>query len=231
MILREFAKQGTVIREKPSNYAASISGVLLITLVGSGKVFVSVTGDIFRVWNRNITSLQSGKHEVKEMQHDYYQGCDGVEICFIKAERKEALRIKQIILDKFIGTGMLYNKSSDAAVPAKGWVRTTETRKKHREKQLGKMIPPMVRKKMSASHTGKKMSEETKKKKSLIMKEVNKDVWLRNRAKKVVIDGKLYPSTREAARLLGMNPGCISHRLRSDLHPTFQYHTEETKEK
>jgi hypothetical protein len=85
-----------------------------------------------------------------------------------------------------------------------GFVPTTETREKIRRKLTGTHRPIEVREKLSASHSGKKLSEEHKNKISLGLKGVH--------AKQVVCltTGQVYVSATEAARKTGISRSGIT---------------------
>ena len=73
--------------------------------------------------------------------------------------------------------------------------RTPEHKKKIRDALVGRKTTEEARKKMSESHKGKQMNEKN------------------GKSKKVIIDGKEYPSLREASRQLGINVHKLYYRV------------------
>lgn len=92
-----------------------------------------------------------------------------------------------------------------------GFVPTAETREKIRKKLTGTHRPASVREKLSASHSGKSLSEEHKNKIKMSCARIN--------GKKVVCltTGTVYASAAEASRKTGISSSGITACCRGEM--------------
>lgn len=151
----------------------------------SGKFYIGSTRDLYQRVCSHIKELRNGRHSNSEFQKDYESAENKtIRFSFIRVDdRKEGYVIEQLLLDKHLPSGRLYNVFTNAAVAGHGGKWTSEAKAKQ-------------------SKVGKDNAESGK---------LN-NAWKAN-SRAVSINGVVYPSIRVAAEKLGINYNTLLYRF------------------
>jgi group I intron endonuclease len=123
-----------------------IPAVYLIEDESTGRVYVGSTGDIAARLTEHSWQLYNRRHHNRHLQKAYNDG-RRLSITYHPLSTEEnALIAEQTVLDRFAGSGLLYNIALCASAPMRGRKASEETKEK-----------------MRRSMTGFRHSEETKK--------------------------------------------------------------------
>jgi group I intron endonuclease len=184
----------------------------------NGKVYVGIT-------RRNCEDRWRKGHGYRNNKHFYSAivkyGWDNIrhDIIYDDLTESEAkdLEVAWIAMHQSDNPLHGYNHSKGGEGKS-GFVPTAETREKIRRKLTGTHRPVSVREKVSASHTGKRLSEEHKAKIRASCECIN--------GKKVVClsTGKVYVSAADASRKTGISSSGITACCRGEI--PFIKHTE-----
>lgn len=208
-----------------------------LTHKSTGLHYVGSTGDLYTRIVQHKKMLRYGKHKNGNLQKAYDE--DPVfSLSFVETETKEdAVIIEQTLLDQLKPKGLLFNIAIDAVNPNQGLQVSDEVKERLRDAAFNQFSTPQAKKQHSDlikkkwqdeeyrnKHIGVKHSDERVAKNSQTVKALWQDPEYRKKMMergglKISIDGVVYNSIAEAARLLGISEGCISYRCKS---PNFQ---------
>jgi group I intron endonuclease len=189
----------------------AISGIYSITNKNNGNKYIGSAVHIKHRWNCHISDLNKNKHHSIYLQRawDKY-GADCFEFSVIEyCEKDKLIEREQFFIDIFCPT---YNILPTAG-SCLGMKHSDEAKKKNALAHMGNsyavlyMRSDEARKKFSAIHKGKIVSEETRKKISLAHKghiasdETKEKMSKARKGKKL---NPLSPETREKISLAGM---------------------------
>ena len=95
-------------------------GVLIVKHVNTNRYLISYSKDLYFTRNSLLSQLRHKKSKVTELQ-ELYNLDDELSLKYIFTEYvDEAIKIKQLILDKCLDTGLLFNRSIVANKALKG---------------------------------------------------------------------------------------------------------------
>ncbi len=206
---------------------------------------------IYKITNTINNKIYIGAHSTEDI-HDSYMGSG---IAVKRAQKKygmdnftkEILHVfntreemyekeREIVNLEFINRSDTYNAGiggKGAPMALIGW--SDEQRKLISENTAKVMQTPEMRERLSKSHTGKKQSEETNRKRSETIKAMyathpmnrtGSKLTEAHKAKisrRVSIDGVLYSSGTEAANALGISRSGLDYRLKCDKFPEWKF--------
>lgn len=153
----------------------SVSGIYVILNTKNGNIYIGQTQDFRKRCKEHAKRLNKGRHENSHLQHAWNKYGESsfkfqlLEYCDVDKLNKR----EQHFLDIYMKKGICYNIAKDATAPARGAIRSIESRLKMSASQ--KKRPPMTeetRLKFSArrgeNHPmfGKSHSEESRRKMS-----------------------------------------------------------------
>lgn len=192
-------------------------GAYVITHMESGKRYIGSTSDLRARKTVHMAYLNTGTHVNQALQEAFNSDPD-LEFRFYPTEtREEAYDIEQLLLDRNHGKPDCLNIASNARLPWLGRKHTEETKAKmsetasqrpdlsDEEKQRLRILrvgiphSDEVRSRMSESHKGKPSPA----------------------ARPVMVNGVLYRSGLEAARMLGMPASTVKKKLNDPTNQEF----------
>lgn len=219
-----------------------LSAAYILQHVKSGKIYIGSTGDIYRRKNKHYSSLISGNHHVTSLQEAYNSNPNIRFFVILTNNREEAYDYEQQLLNHYNGIRPLFNIATNAVRSWLNLKHSEETKNKIREKVKIRMQDPNYSIMLSNANKGKIISAETKVKisKSLAgiirsnatkekirsrmlgrakSKEHAEKISQRNKLKSrpISINGVHYESIAAAGIALGIHPGTIPSKLKSNL--------------
>lgn len=184
--------------------------VYLIKHPASGKMYVGSTGNFYEREDNHRKELSRGRHGNQPLQAAFNADNSIWFWYLLVADADLACDYEQLILDRFKGTGVLFNIATDARAPGKGLIRSDETRKRMSESHVGKTHSEESRRKMSESLTGTVFTAERCMNISNALKSSDRV----NRSA-VVIEGVHYESASDAARTHCVTPATVLNRVKN----------------
>uniref|UniRef100_A0AAU7PF76 GIY-YIG endonuclease superfamily protein n=1 Tax=Burkholderia phage vB_BgluM-SURPRISE13 TaxID=3159457 RepID=A0AAU7PF76_9VIRU len=169
----------------------SIHAVYILLLEECDMYYIGSTNDLYKRIYAHTLDLKRNEHGNSSFQKHYNAAKNkALRISFIRvADRDEGYKIEQLLLDKHIGSGKLFNVFTNSAVAGHG----------------GKWSPEN---KLKQSEVGKRNAITGKMEKA----------W-KSTSKAVSIDGVVYPSISQAARELGVNLNTLMWRFAESKKP------------
>lgn len=140
---------------KTESRRVKCSAAYIFRHVSSGKIYVGSTSDLQRRKRTHERQLRNGNHHTKKFQKLFNADPNFDFSVILTRTPEEAIAIEQEIIDRYLPAGILLNSTFNAYITGLGHTVSEE----HREK-LRKL------------RTGFKVSEETKRIQSTIMKKV-----------------------------------------------------------
>lgn len=213
---------------------ARVPGVYVITDVTAQKAYIGSTCNLGRRLYDHNRNLERNCHTNWQLQRAYNAGHQLRVTTIPVKEDVSVLDVEQKLLDKYIDTGLLYNISREVSAPTLGLKMSQETRDKvsaatkgrrhtpetiekmkiaFAGRNLGRVLSAEHRAKISASQIGKTISEEQRVK----LRETKTE-----QMQPVIVDGVVYSSISEAARILDMNSGSVHRRIHSANYPNWE---------
>lgn len=173
----------------------SFPAVYILLLEECGMYYIGSTSDLHSRITNHLSKLRRGKHDNGSFQKCYDAAKNkSFRVKYIRAkDRKEAYEIEQLLLDKHMDSGLLFNRFTIAETNGHGGKWSEEA-------------------KLKQSDVGKRNVEAGK----------LSSAWAA-RSRSVSIDGKSYPSIRAAARSLGMEPYTLTNRFNNLGKPGSRY--------
>lgn len=138
----------------------------------------------------------------------------------------DVLALEQRLLDKFIDTGLLYNRARNALAPGMGMEDSLETRAKKSASKKGIPQDAELIEKRAAANRGQKRSAETCERIGAAKRgntfwvgkthsEETKQLLSVVRSKPVEVEGVAYPSISTAAQAHGLSVSTAQKRVAS----------------
>lgn len=181
--------------------------------------YVGSSKDIEERRDTHFKLLQSGKHPNRRLQAAYDANPNFDFVGLVLGDREAAFDYEQSVLDELGYGPELLNISRNARYcRVDGLKHTDETKEKIRAAAMGhthnqgRKHTVETRAKVSAALTGRPVSQETRDK----IRESNSEY-----ARSVSIDGTVYPSIAEAARVLGLKKPTLRYRVESESFPSY----------
>lgn len=180
----------------PKNKLKNKAGCYVITHCQSGSIYIGSSVNLASRVPGNLNALKRDAHKNKNLQ-ELFNKDPAVTVVVKQTETEEAARkLEQYLVDTLLPTGVLCN------------VAVVDVTKS----TFGRKRPDDVVEKIISANTGRKPSEDTRKKMSDAQKKylttpegtarLQKNIEKISR--KVTIDGVDYPSILEASRTLGI---------------------------
>lgn len=145
---------------KTKNRAFNRPGNYTITVENTPVVYSGSSGCVNKRIGKHKNSLENGVHPYQELQEAYNENKNIIiDITYTK-NREEAYQAEQALID----TGKCINKALDAKYPGKGVSPTEFNIQRIKETHTGKIVSDETRKKLSMANTGRVTTEETKEK-------------------------------------------------------------------
>lgn len=166
-------------------------------------------------WKEHTWDLKADKHHNQILQRAYnkYQTLEFDILAYCTEDKLNSM--EQSLIDAYYDEDNCANLAKDVIAPTRGRKHSDETRAKM--SISGKARLPFseeTRRKIAIGNTGKKHTDEAKAKVSAANKgRVQSEERKTKTAKQVVIHNIWYPSIREAARQLGVDPKTIRNIL------------------
>lgn len=176
------ANTGSIkLRRKDHKFPA----VYILYLEECGMYYIGSTGDLYQRTYTHRLDLRNGYHHNGTFQKCYTNSKDKIiRISFIRVKgRQEGFDLEQLLLDKYINSGLLFNVVKSARTNGLGGKWTPEAKEK--QSQVGK----------NNAETGKL-----------------KNAW-KSTSRPVTIDGVRYDSISDAARKLGVSQSTLAWRF------------------
>jgi group I intron endonuclease len=204
------------------NLSKDIMGVYLISAMHSSLIYVGSSKSLRRRFREHCVDLKAGNSKNKQLQDMYatapYELAFDVRL-FEITDRNLAYEVEEVLINFTAEKGLLANMS----LSSKG--------------QSLRHFPEETRKRLSDSATGRKLSDETKHKLSLIhmgkvlspahklnLANANKEKWenkefvekwKKSKCKQVEVDGVTYSSLTEAGNHHNCHAGRVFARIKS----------------
>ena len=185
-------------------------GVYRITIVSTGEFYIGSAANLRKRKTTHLTDLKNGTHYNRRLQEAYSRGLElHWEVLEYSEDREIAFDKEQSELDKYLGSRLLLNRSTDARNSFSGMERapmSVDSRLRLSSERPGVPRSEETRLKIGLANKGRKFEGDTLER-----------LKLRNleKGKPVTVDGKTYPSASQAARELGISPKTA--RKRSNL--------------
>lgn len=213
----------------------ALCGAYELKHLASGKVYYGSTGDIERRRREHLNSLRRGEHHNHALQGLVSENPE-VELVFYPTDSLESARAME---QDRINSESSLNVAVDAVTSVNGLMAIPEVAKRHSERLIGNTNAAgskhteewkANKSKSMKGNThllGHRHSEETRRQYSETRKgRVNDPDHVARSAEgrtreRAVIDGKTYQNASVAARELGMSPGGVKKRCRSDKFPNW----------
>lgn len=241
-IVEEFKKIGWVVESVPSSSHDKVMscGAYLIIHPSSKKCYIGSHKNLYSRQYQHHYLLNHKKHWLNEFQAEYNKDPKIIPLFIITNDREEAYDLEQLILDKFYGTDLLFNKAKDARLALKGIEVSVITRNKlsiagsnrilspehrtrigaattKRYKLLSKEDRDKINEKISNSHLGKIQSPERR--------ALSKIAAMKN-AKKILVDGINYESIAAVERTFNICASSVIKRIKSSNFPSWHYESD-----
>lgn len=184
------------------------SCIYIIQNTKTKHVYIGQAQDVRARWIAHKSSLRLGKHGNVHLQRAWNKYGENVfkfsvlEYCTVDQLNER----EQHYLNTHIPNGICYNVAKDVIAPMRGIKDSPETLEKKRKAQLGKVLSPEHRLKISLAQKGRTLSEEKKQHLSKI-----------NTGKK----RNLTPEQREA----------LSQKMKGNTYSKGKFPSEETRKK
>ncbi len=161
----------------------------VLLLVECGKYYIGSTNNLYKRIYDHRRDLERNEHANSSFQKAYNAAENkSLRLIFIRVEsRKEGYEIEQLLLDKHIGSGLLFNVFNNAEVNGHGGKWSEEA-------------------KVKQSKVGKRAFESGKMDQALAE-------YRKRLRRSVSIDGVLYPSLKEASRAMGITYAALVLRF------------------
>lgn len=200
-----------------------INGVYLIYHDKSRKVYVGSSGMPGLRTCRHMILLKGNRHDNPVFQKLYDEDSNFHFVYYTVDSRDAAYKLEQALVDYYFPTGNLINIGLDVRAPNRGRVASAETRAKQRAAKLGVARSEEAKRKVSEGMMGRLQSDETRLKLSIARKGKAQPEHIaemcrernRLRSKSVSINGVVYPSIRDASRILNIPRANVKTRLRT----------------
>lgn len=184
----------------------------MITNNLTGRAYIGSTNNLYRREVEHFSLLRNGRHQNKPLQVEF-SVLSEESFSFtvlVVCDKEDAAEIEQTILESSVPGGYVYNLS-DKASGGRSPEKMQEMRSFIKNRFRGKHSAE-TRKRMSDARRGSRRSQETK----LKMRSSNA------MSAPVIIDGRRFPSTAEASRVLGIRNTTITSRINSKYFANYQ---------
>lgn len=154
----------------PISREQRICGLYEIVNILNGTRYIGSSSHIFRRLIGHRGDLRTNEHHNAHLQHAWFKYGEGSFVFRIicRTTEEEKIPTEQRHLDLAFGGGeKLYNISKNADAPRTGVKHTQETKDKISRAHTGKKVSEEVRRRIGDFWRGRKHSEETKRKMSL----------------------------------------------------------------
>jgi len=209
------------------NWNIPITGVYVIHHRPSNKVYVGSSGDLRHRSVTHRSDLKHSRHSNPNLQ-EAYNNHPNIEFVYYETEdREKAYDLEQLLFDYYGETDRLFNVGvTDSRKSTKGVPLKSHVIELHRQRQTG--VPLTEEHKEAIRHGALAASwsrtEEQRKHLSELKKgkpqpeHIQAQLRERNakRAKGISVEGIVYDSVRDAARLISIDRRVLGRRLRSD---------------
>lgn len=217
-----FVSMGNIVDRVPSCSHGKVkyTGAYLLKHIGTGKLYVGSHSNLYSRPYQHNHLLKNKTHWNKELQEAYDESPEFSKFIIVTETREEAYDIEQAILDKYHGTGVLFNIAKDSKIPMAGLEVSDETRSKLSEATKGRPKSDEHRMKISLAAMGHKHSPETIAKLVAAAKArgIRPELTLLAAEKcsvKVEADGVIYPSKKAAAKAFNLAESSVTKRILS----------------
>lgn len=127
-----------------------------------GEVYAGSTGSINKRLQRHRFDLENNQHEIKKLQKRFNEG-DAITARVTYTEsREKAYDLEQAFLDSNWAEKALLNRAMDARSPGRGVSPTEFNIQRIKETHTGKIVSEETRKRLSESNKGRTISDEVK---------------------------------------------------------------------
>jgi hypothetical protein len=221
-VIDAFIQYGSATQkvQSSSHGKSKLFGAYLLRHVKTGKVYVGSHHDLYLRPYQHKSLLRNHKHFVPEFQAAFNDDPE-LEVFFIITNtRQQGYEIEQEILDRFHGTGLLFNQAKDARLAQKGLVVNAATRKKLSLAGKGRPHSEEHKRKLKLARVGWRNSPEAieKMKASAKRRGINPEMTrlaaLKN-ARPVMVEGQRYESIKAVSQAFGLYASTVIKRLNS----------------
>ena len=169
----------------------------------NGKVYIGMTSKKCEERWQNGHGYRKNEHFFSAIK-EYGWNSITHEVIATGLSKERAQHCEQLLISAHKSNNPLYGYNISTGVGKTGLSPTPETRDKIRKKLVGTRRPDEVRARLSASHSGKQLSDEQKMRIRMSCKNIN--------ARPVICltTGIMYPSATEASRQTGISRSGIS---------------------
>lgn len=217
-----FHKLGEVVKRVPScsHGKAHYCGAYLLKHMKTGRLYVGSHANLYSRPYQHSYLLRHQKHWNKELQAAYNDDPNLDQFIIVTNTREEGYQCEQAILDKYHGTGVLFNVAKDAKLAMTGLEVSDETRLKLSQAGKGRPHTEEHRMRISEANMGHRHSDATiaKMKERALARGVRPDltrIAAEANSVKIEADGVIYPSKKAAGAAHGIAPNTVSKRIRS----------------
>lgn len=199
------------------------TGVYVLLVGPAGYVYVGSTSCVYHRIRNHQWTLANNRHKNQNLQDlfDSYARSSITFAFFTVDDRDLAFEIEQVLVNLAAEKGKLLNLSMDVRHSSAGYEKSEETRQKWREaaKNRGEM-PKETREKISQTLKGREVSDDRAKELAELSRSLRQDPefvtrWRAKRCKPVEVDGVVYESLSDAAKVYGCTAGRVLARIKS----------------
>lgn len=227
-VVDEFKTLGWMIENVPSSsHGKPVTvGAYLIIHLASKRCYVGSHFNLYARPYQHHSLLSRRKHWLTEFQNAFDAAVDLIVAFIPTIDRDKAYDIEQTILNKFWGTGLLFNRAKDARKAMNNFEVTQETRNKLSVTGKGRPQSPEHIAKRSQALMGHVVSSSAVEKmrnaaiKRGISPDLTKAAAVAN-SKAITADGVIYKSQLEAANAYGIGSTAVIKRLKSKHFPSW----------
>lgn len=182
-------------------YQDKIAGAYKLVHVKTGMFYIGSSANFYERRVNHITQLRRNEHYCKKLQELYREDPHFTFEFFLAGRDEKAIVLavdaEQMLLDEYKDSKLLLNESSGASLAARN--KTPESRKKVSEFMKAFKGTPEFKAEQAEKAKGYWKDPEYRKKKS----------------RRILIDGVIYASIKEASETLKIHPFTIGHRLKN----------------
>lgn len=214
-----FVDNDSVPRNSSYRYRFVDWVVYTLTHLPSGKVYVGMTGNFVARKATHRHNLKTNGHKTPQLQALFNEDPDWGNwewFGYIVADKDEAVKMEQLKIDEFHSTGRLLNQSLDGKAPIAYLMRNEENLRRQREgtKRYVELNPGLLNARAKLMCETRWSSSE------------NRKAWCgagNPFAKRVMVDGVIYGSVKDAQRELKINEKTIRTRCRDPKYPNYTF--------
>jgi len=233
LVIADFTKYGEITDRVSScshNKPKTI-GAYLIYHIATKKCYVGSHADLYARRYQHDILLKKQKHHSKEFQKAFNADPQITAIMIVTHDREKAYDIEQLILDKFLSQGLLFNTASDARVFGKNAVVSEETRNKLSIAGKGKKQSDDWIQKRTSHMVGRKLPAETVEKirEKAKLRGINPEMTQLAKeriSKPIMVDGIRFDSMQDVCQHFKMARKTVRKRLNSN---EFNWHFADKK--